>query len=149
MIAGVSFRVVMGVVAMPMVVPMIVVIIGVFSRMMPMPGMRARSAPPAPETGKLGRQQPDADHRDQGVAHALQLVRPGIDLEPRCMERKDEHADEGHGGQRLQTRRNEGDDHPPPHGLLIGDYVRRDDRLAVARADCMHHAINEAEDRAG
>ena len=41
-----------------------------------------RAAPVAPELQKLRRQQIEADYSDHRIAHAFELVRPGIDLKP-------------------------------------------------------------------
>ena len=35
--------------------------------------------------------------------------------------------------------------HAAPDGLFVGDHIRGDDRLAVARTHGMHHAIDEGE----
>jgi len=101
---------------------------------------------PAPEDGdELRRQQPSADQRNQRVAHHFELIRPGIDLEARGIQRKCQDADERDRRQRLQPCGDEGDDNAAPHRLLIGDDIRRDDHLAVTGADGVHDAIEEGE----
>src|SRR5262245_38945318 len=54
---------------------------------------------PAPEDcGELGGEQPGSDQRDKRIAHHLELVRPGIDLHPRGVEREGKDADREHHG---------------------------------------------------
>ena len=60
-------------------------------------------------------------------------------------------ADDGDGGERLQHRRGKRQDHAAPPGLVIGDHVGRDHRLAVAGAGGVEDAVDEgdAEQRIG
>ena len=103
---------------------------------------------PAPEDGdELRRQEPSADQSDERIAHHLELVRPGIDLHARGIQREGKNADQRDGRQRLEPSGDEGDDHAAPDGLFVGDHIRGDDRLAVARTHGMHHAIDEGERR--
>src|SRR6476646_5839742 len=67
---------------------------------------------PAPEDGdELRRQEPSAYQSDERIAHHLELVRPGIDLHPRGVEREGKDADQRNGRQRLQPSGDEGNDH--------------------------------------
>ncbi|HYN00409.1 MAG TPA: hypothetical protein VET25_11735 [Aestuariivirgaceae bacterium] len=50
--------------------------------------------PTAPEAHKLGHQQVQADQSNQRIAHAFELVRPGIDLKPGASQRDEQHTDE-------------------------------------------------------
>ena len=97
------------------------------------------------ELQELRRQQIEADQRDHRVAHAFELVRPGIDLKPRGVEPKQQHADQRDGGQRLHPRGDEGDDHAAPDRLLVGDDVGGDDGLAVPGAHRVQDAVEEGE----
>jgi hypothetical protein len=56
-----------------MVVVDVVMIVHCVSRMR----FRVRISPALEDCGELGGQQPGADQRDQGIAHNLELVRPG------------------------------------------------------------------------
>ena len=58
---------------------------------------------------------------------------------PRCRRRDRD--------QRLQERRGEGQDDAAPPGLLIGDEIGRDHRLAVARAGGVKDPVGESESR--
>ena len=62
---------------------------------------RARLSP-APEDGdELRRQEPSADQSDERIAHHLELVRPGIDLHARAVQRKGKNANQRDCRQRL------------------------------------------------
>jgi hypothetical protein len=123
--------------------PMIVIV--------PTPGMGVSMLgcctllPPPPQPQKLRHQHVEPHQRNHGVAHAFQLIGPGGELQARRVEGEEQHAHERDRGQRLHRRRDERDDDPAPRGLLVRHYVRRDDRLAVARPDRVQNAVDKAE----
>ena len=109
-------------------------------------GLRGRALTiAAPQTHALRRQKIKTDQSDHRIAHAFELVRPGIDLQPCRVESDQQDADEEDRRQRLQCGGDEGDHDAAPHRLLIGDDVRGDDGLAMPGADRVHHAIEKAQ----
>ena len=70
-----------------------------------------------------------------GVAH---LARGGV-------EQRRRDADERHRDERLQQRRGERQHDAAPPGLLVGDEIGRDHRLAVARPGGVEDAVEEGD----
>jgi hypothetical protein len=77
----------------------------------------------APQPHELSRQRIKADHGDHRIADGFKLVRPGIDLEPACIESKQQQADQCHGSQSLHRGGDEGDDDAAARRLLVGHNV--------------------------
>ena len=97
---------------MTMIVAMVMIVIVAPGVSMRFGNVRhRRAAPVAPELQKLRRQQIEADYSDHRIAHAFELVRPGIDLKSRSVEPKQKQADERNRCQRLEPCGDEGDDH--------------------------------------
>ncbi len=109
---------------MGMGVVMALNVIAVIVTGMAVAGLNGRSAPePPPQAQELRRQQIKADQGDHRVADGFKLVRPSIDLEPACIEPKQQQADQRHGGQSLHCGGDEGDDDPAARRLLVGHHV--------------------------
>ena len=83
-------------VMMGVIVVGMIVMVSVVSRALrgsPNPGLLG-AQPSAPEAPELGDQQIQADQSNQRVAHAFELVRPGIDLKPGAAHCDEQHTDE-------------------------------------------------------
>ena len=99
----------------------------------------------AKERASLHPEEPGADQHDQRVAD-------GLDDAHRVAHRLGGRADQiaatrnqHHRGERLQQSGRERQDDAAPPGLLVGDEVRGDHCLAVARTCGMENAIGERD----
>ena len=112
-------------------------------------GRRPRRLQRANKAAALGPDQPGAERRDQGVACDLdRLFRPahgpGGGIQQPGANRDDRHRD-----QRLHQRGGERQHDAAPHGLLVGDQIGRDHRLAVAGSGGMKDAVSKGDREQG
>ncbi len=102
--------------------------------------------PPQPQEGAtLHPQEPHPNQNDQRIAHHLDDAH-GVahHLGGGAQEHRGD-ADQRHGGDRLQDGRGEGQHHTALPGLVIGDEVRRDHRLAMAGSGSVEDAVEERQ----
>ena len=87
--------------------------------------------------------QPRADQRDQPVTDDLDHPFGVAKLSCGGIEHNAGDADDCDRNERLQQRRGERQHDAAPPGLVVGNDVRRDHRLAVARTGRMEDAVEE------
>ena len=97
------------------------------------------------ERASLHPQQPHADKNNERIAQNLDRIdgaghRGGGGIEQRRRNAHDQHCDE-----RLHQRRGKRQHDPAPPGLLVGDEIGRDHRLAVTRAGGMEDAVEKRQ----
>ena len=90
-------------------------------------------------------EQPHADRDDQRVADDLDPADRGLHGRRGRAQQHRGDADDHHRDQRLQHRRRERQHDAAPPGLVIGDDVGRDHRLAVAGAGGVEDAVEERQ----
>ena len=110
-------------------------------------GAAARFGLQVAERGKkavtLDPQQPRADQHDQAVADDLDDAhRVAHELGGRAEQHRGD-ADDRHGGQRLHHRRGERQRDAAAPGLLVGEQIGGNHRLAVAGSGGMENAVDE------
>ena len=103
------------------------------------------------ERAALHPQQPQADDDDERVTHLLDDAHGVAHHLRRGAEQHRGDADDGDGGQRLHDGRRKRQHHAALPGLVVGDDVGRDHRLAVAGTGGVEDAVDEgdAEQRPG
>ena len=103
----------------------------------------------ADERASLHPQQPQPDQDDERIAHDLDPVDRALHGRRGGIEQRRRDADDHHRDQRLQQRGGERQHHAALPGLLVGDQVGRDHRLAVAGSGGVKHAIEERDAEQG
>ncbi|MBA7482568.1 hypothetical protein ES707_18060 [subsurface metagenome] len=99
----------------------------------------------AHEAAALGPDQPGAEQRDQAIAGNLdRLLRPAHGLRG-GIEQPGTDADQHDGDESLQQCRDERQHDATPGGLLVGDEVGGDHRLAVARAGGVENPVGKRD----
>ncbi len=132
-----------------MCVPVAMVIMSVCMSMivgMTVRMMRMRS--PTQETQKgpaLDPQESQPDQHDQSIADDLDDANGVAHSFCRCAQQCSSNADDSDGGESLENRRSERQHDATPPGLVIGNQIRRDHRLAVAGAGSMENSVKERD----
>jgi hypothetical protein len=93
----------------------------------------------------LAVEEPRSKQRDQSPADRLQPCLQAADLDARRLECDGDGADDGDGRQGLDQRRHERQQGGPPRRALGGERIGRNDELAMTGANCVQHAVDEAD----
>ena len=112
-------------------------------------GGRLRRLQRAHEGAALGPDQPEAEGGDQAVAGDLDRLFGPAHGFGGGVEQPGAYRDDHNRDQRLHQRRGKRQRDAAPRGLLVGDQIRRDHRLAVAGAGGMKNPIGKRDRQQG